>query len=158
MTRSEWLEALGALLSSETHLVANLANAAALLYEALPRINWAGFYLLDRGALWLGPFQGKSACVMIPWDKGVCGASFSDDKTLVVPDVHAFPGHIACDTASRSEIVVPLRMNGRAVGVLDIDSPEPDRFDENDRLFVEAAARLVESRMDWARVGYDLAL
>ena len=134
----------------------NLANAAALLWETLPDINWAGFYLLDDGALWLGPFHGKPACTHIGMDKGVCGAALSRNETLVVPDVHAFPGHIACDESSRSEIVVPLRANGRCIGVLDIDSPTVDRFSERDRLLLEEAVRILETRCAFARCGYNL--
>lgn len=126
------------------HRVANLANAAALLWEALPRINWAGFYCLEAGELILGPFQGKVACVKIPVGRGVCGTAAAENATQVVPDVHAFPGHIACDSASASEIVIPLRRDGAVWGVLDIDSPEPGRFTDADRAGLEAFAAIAE--------------
>ena len=128
------------------HPVANLANAAALLYDTLENINWAGFYLLEGETLVLGPFQGKSACIRIPKERGVCGAAVRKNETLVVPDVHCFAGHIACDSASASEIVIPLRKDGRVVGVLDIDSPIKDRFSQSDRESLEAFARLLETK------------
>ena len=121
-----------------------LANASALLYEALPDINWAGFYLVKDGALLLGPFQGKTACVRIEKGRGVCGTAWAEDAVQLVPDVHAFPGHIACDSASRSEIVVPLHRSGRVVGVLDIDSPVTGRFTEADRAGLERFASALE--------------
>lgn len=127
-----------ALLAGETDRVANAANFAALAYQALPRINWAGFYFYDGTELVLGPFQGKPACVRITLDRGVCGAAASQRLTQVVPDVHAFAGHIACDAASRSEVVVPLILDDALVGVWDVDSPEPGRFDEEDRQGLEA--------------------
>ena len=114
--------------------IANLSNISALLYQALPDINWVGFYLMQDGKLILGPFQGKVACVEIAIGKGVCGTAVAKNEIQLVPDVHAFPGHIACDGASRSEIVLPLRKNGEIIGVLDIDSPLPGRFTEKDRL------------------------
>lgn len=125
---------LEALLTGETNTIANLANASALLGQFLPRINWVGFYVLDenKNGLVLGPFQGLPACVRIPFGKGVCGTAAAERKTLRIEDVHAFPGHIACDAASRSEIVVPLIKDGELLGVLDIDSPETNRFDEED--------------------------
>lgn len=112
--------------------LANAANLCALLYHSLPNLNWAGFYLLRAGELVLGPFQGKVACVRIPLGQGVCGTAAQRRETIVVPDVHAFPGHIACDAASRSEIVLPLLQNARLWGVLDLDSPIPERFDQDD--------------------------
>lgn len=121
-----------------------LANASALLWESLEEINWAGFYLLRNGRLELGPFQGKTACTVIDLSKGVCGATASADMTQLVPDVHAFPGHIACDSASNSEIVVPLHRGGNLYGVLDIDSPVPGRFTEEDRAGLEAFAASLE--------------
>lgn len=124
--------------------VANLSNAAALLYDTLDRINWAGFYFLRGESLILGPFQGKPACVKIPLGKGVCGTAAQTDETLVVPDVHHFPGHIACDSASNSEIVIPLRRDGKVIGVLDIDSPVFDRFTDNDRQGLERFAAETE--------------
>ncbi|WNS81719.1 GAF domain-containing protein [Domibacillus sp. DTU_2020_1001157_1_SI_ALB_TIR_016] len=125
---------LEALLTGETNTIANLANASALLGQFLPRINWVGFYVLDetKNGLVLGPFQGLPACVRIPFGKGVCGTAAAEGKTLRIEDVHAFPGHIACDAASRSEIVVPLIKDGELLGVLDIDSPETNRFDQED--------------------------
>ena len=114
--------------------IANLSNITALLYQALPDINWVGFYLMQDGKLILGPFQGKVACVEIAIGKGVCGTAVAENEIQLVTDVHAFPGHIACDGASRSEIVLPLRKNGTIIGVLDIDSPLPGRFTEKDRL------------------------
>ncbi|PZM61873.1 GAF domain-containing protein [Paenibacillus dendritiformis] len=135
-----------ALIEGEPNLIANLANASALLWQGLKEINWAGFYLMDesREELVLGPFQGLPACIRIPLGRGVCGAAAREQRTLVVPDVHAFPGHIACDAASRSEIVVPMMKDGRLVGVLDIDSPVTDRFQEPDR---EALEKMVEALM-----------
>ena len=113
--------------------VANLANASALLWQELADINWAGFYKMKDGALVLGPFQGKPACIRIPVGRGVCGTAVAQDRTQLVPDVHQFPGHIACDCASNSEIVIPIHVNGEIWGVLDIDSPEFDRFSEADQ-------------------------
>ncbi len=129
---------LSALLEGESDWMANTANCAALLYHAMNAINWAGFYFLKNGELVLGPFQGKPACVRIAIGRGVCGTAAERRETLLVPDVHQFPGHIACDSASRSEIVVPLIQNGRLIGVLDIDSPITNRFDEQDRAGLEA--------------------
>lgn len=127
-----------ALLDGEHDRIANAANLSALAYQALPDLNWVGFYLFDGTELVLGPFQGKPACVRIPLNGGVCGAAASQRQTQLVPDVHAFPGHIACDAASRSEIVVPLVHQGELIGVWDVDSPVPDRFDEDDRQGMEA--------------------
>lgn len=132
---------LEALLAGESDLIANAANTAALLFDALPAINWAGFYFLRGGGLVVGPFQGKPACVRIPLGQGVCGSAAARRTTLVVPDVHAFPGHIACDSASRSEIVVPL-IGERLLGVLDVDSPRPGRFDDEDAHGLERLAAL----------------
>lgn len=130
---------LEALLAGESDLIANAANTAALLFDALPAINWAGFYFLRGGELVVGPFQGKPACVRIALGRGVCGTAAARRETIVVPDVHAFPGHIACDSASRSEIVVPL-IGERLLGVLDIDSPDPGRFDDADARGLERLA------------------
>ena len=135
---------LSALTDGVPHPIANYANAAALLWQTLPAINWAGFYLKDGDALILGPFQGKPACIRIPWGCGVCGTAARQGRTLVVDDVHAFPGHIACDAALRSEIVVPLYKDGECVGVLDIDSPDLARFTDADRQGLEAFARICE--------------
>jgi L-methionine (R)-S-oxide reductase len=134
---------LRALLEGESDHIANTANMAALLYHSLPDVNWAGFYLLKDGVLILGPFQGRPACVRIPLGKGVCGTAAQSRKTLVVPNVQDFPGHIACDTASKSEIVVPLVNNGQILGVLDIDSPSLERFDEVDRQGLERLAEIL---------------
>ncbi|KCV27347.1 GAF domain-containing protein [Bordetella bronchiseptica] len=127
-----------ALLAGEHDRIANAANFSALVYQALPDINWAGFYFHDGQELVLGPFQGKPACVRIALSRGVCGAAASQRRTQVVPDVHAFPGHIACDAASRAEIVVPLVHKGSLLGVWDVDSPLPGRFDDEDRAGMEA--------------------
>ena len=137
-------ENLEALVGGVPHKIANLANAAALLYESLEGINWAGFYLLEGDTLVLGPFMGKPACIEIPMGRGVCGASAAEKITLVVPNVHEFPGHIACDSASNSEIVVPLFKEGKVIGVLDIDSPHYSRFDERDRVGLEEFAKIIE--------------
>ena len=123
---------------------ANLANASALLWEHLPGINWAGFYKMTDGKLVLGPFQGKTACIVIPVGRGVCGAAVSEDKTQLVYDVHQFPGHIACDSASNSEIVIPLHVRGEIWGVLDIDSPHIGRFTESDKEGLEQFAKILE--------------
>ena len=133
---------LQALLEGETDLIANAANTAALLFDALPQINWAGFYFLKGAELVVGPFQGKPACVRIPLGKGVCGTAAAERRTLVVSDVHQFPGHIACDAASRSEIVVPLLSGSALLGVLDIDSPQRARFDAADAAGIERLAAL----------------
>jgi GAF domain-containing protein len=141
---------LESLLGGETDAVANLANAAALLYGSLPRINWAGFYILRGETLVLGPFQGKPACVRIELGRGVCGTAAARRETLVVPDVLAFPGHIACDAASRSEIVVPILDGGALRGVLDVDAPEKNRFGEADRAVLEECVRVMRPRIDWS--------
>lgn len=125
--------ALEGLISGETDAVANMANAAALIYETLPDVNWAGFYRNVNDELVLGPFQGRAACIRIAFGSGVCGTAAATRETQLVEDVHAFPGHIACDSASNSEIVVPLERDGELIGVLDIDSPITGRFDEEDR-------------------------
>jgi L-methionine (R)-S-oxide reductase len=133
---------LAGLLTGESDLIANAANTSALLYSALPEVNWAGFYFLRDGELVVGPFQGKPACVRIPVGKGVCGTAVQRRETLVVADVHEFPGHIACDAASRSEIVIPLVTKQRVFGVLDLDSPRPGRFDEDDQRGLERLAEI----------------
>ncbi|MBB2199217.1 GAF domain-containing protein [Gluconacetobacter sp. 1c LMG 22058] len=143
VTPDDLLDSVAAILAGEPDLIANAANVAALLFEALPRINWAGFYFLRDDQLVLGPFQGRVACTRIPLGKGVCGTAATRRETIVVADVHAFPGHIACDAASASEIVVPLLAGDRLIGVLDIDSPIPDRFTPQDRQLVEAVAALL---------------
>ncbi len=131
-----------ALLAGEPDRVANAANLSALVYHALPDLNWAGFYFFDGTELVVGPFQGLPACVRIPLDKGVCGAAASTRVTQRVADVHAFPGHIACDSASRSELVVPLTRGNDLVGVFDLDSPLPDRFDAEDQQGLETIAAI----------------
>jgi GAF domain-containing protein len=138
-------EELIGLLTGEQDFIANAANTSALLFDALPDINWAGFYFLRDGELVVGPFQGKPACVRIPLGKGVCGTAAANRKTIVVRDVHEFPGHIACDAASQSEIVVPLLRGDELLGVLDIDSPSVGRFDDADRRGIERLATLFVS-------------
>jgi L-methionine (R)-S-oxide reductase len=134
---------LAALLADETDFVANAANAAAAIFHSLPELNWAGFYFLRGNTLLLGPFQGKPACVRIPLGQGVCGAAAAERRSILVPDVAAFPGHITCDLASRSELVVPLIASGSVAGVLDLDSPRVARFDEEDRRGCEALAGVI---------------
>ena len=144
MTDYQTLNAqLRALIGGVPHRVANLANAAALLYHTLDGLNWAGFYLLKEDVLVLGPFQGKPACIEIPVGRGVCGTAVAEGKTQLVRDVHQFPGHIACDSASNSEIVVPICVEGRIVGVLDLDSPYVGRFTEEDQAGLEEFARIL---------------
>lgn len=148
MTNYEELTArLRGLIHGVPHFIANLANASALLYSELEDINWAGFYHIEQGRLVLAPFQGKPACIEIPLDKGVCGAAASGGETVLVENVHEFPGHIACDSASNSEIVIPIRKKGRVVGVLDIDSPLIDRFTETDREGLEAFVKALEDEL-----------
>lgn len=134
-----------ALAEEEGNFIPLLANASALLYEGLDDLNWAGFYLMDKGSLLLGPFQGKVACIRIPLGKGVCGTAALRDETIVVANVHDFPGHIACDGASNSEIVVPVHHGGKVAGVLDIDSPSLSRFTDGDRAGLEEFVRALES-------------
>lgn len=131
-----------ALIAGESDRIANAANLSALIFHALPRLNWAGFYFFDGQELVVGPFQGKPACVRIAIGRGVCGTAARTRQTQVIPDVHAFPGHIACDADSRSEIVVPLVLGDELIGVLDLDSPDSGRFDDTDRLGLEAVARV----------------
>jgi L-methionine (R)-S-oxide reductase len=147
----ELQQQLAALFAGERNGLANAANMSALLYEALPNLNWVGFYFLQAGELVLGPFQGKVACVRIALGRGVCGTAAERKETIIVPDVNAFPGHIACDTASRSEIVVPLIKGGRLLGVLDIDSPQIARFDQEDGVGLNAAAALLLQSSDLDR-------
>ena len=144
--------ALEALLAGETDALANLANASGLLAQSLEKINWCGFYLLRGGELVLGPFQGKPACVRIALGKGVCGTAAERRETLVVPDVALFPGHIACDPASQSEIVVPIREGDRLRAVLDIDAPEKNRFDEADKEGLEGFVRILVPHIDWKKL------
>ncbi|MDF2631739.1 MAG: hypothetical protein K0Q85_335 [Caproiciproducens sp.] len=138
-----------AVLEGERHVIPNLANASALLNEALSDINWVGFYLLHQNELLLGPFQGRLACVHVAVGKGVCGTAFSKDEVQLVRDVHQFPGHIACDSTSNSEVVVPLHWQGKIIGVLDIDSPILNRFDETDAHELEQLAKIIERSCDW---------
>ena len=135
---------LQALTDGVPYEVANLANSAALLWQTLPDINWVGFYKMEDGALVLGPFQGRPACIRISVGKGVCGTAVAEDMVQLVPNVHAFPGHIACDAASRSEIVIPVHKDEQIVGVLDIDSPHVARFDEEDKEGLEQFVKVLE--------------
>ena len=148
----ELQEQLAGLLSGESDGLANAANLAALYFNTLPDLNWFGFYLLRGAELVLGPFQGQVACVRIALGRGVCGTAARERQTLVVPDVHAFPGHIACDAASRSEIVVPLLAGERLMGVLDVDSPRENRFDADDARGLESAAKLLIECSDFSRL------
>lgn len=147
MTKTDYQQInaqLSSIISGVPYTMTNLANASALLFEKLERISWAGFYIIKEGKLVLGPFQGKVACTIIALGKGVCGTVAQQDRTLVVPDVNKFPGHIACDSASKSEIVIPMHRNGELFGVLDIDSPFFDRFDEEDRKGLEEFVSILE--------------
>ena len=141
---------LKALIQDVPYETANFANASALIWQALAHINWAGFYFMRDGILVLGPFQGKPACTRIAVGRGVCGTAVAEDKTQLVPDVHAFPGHIACDCASNSEIVVPIHKNGAVYGVLDIDSPLFDRFSLEDQAGLEALVQILEEMLKTA--------
>ena len=138
------------MIETEPHYVAALSNLSALIYESMDRLNWAGFYMMDKGSLLVGPFQGRPACIRIEIGKGVCGTAVKEKKIQRVADVHAFPGHIACDAVSRSEIVLPIRSGGRIVGVLDIDSPEPERFSEEDEKGLALLADLIGRAVDFA--------
>ena len=140
-----------ALIGGVPHVIANLANLSALLYQTLPGLNWAGFYLMERGRLVLGSFQGKPACIEIAVGKGVCGTAVARGETIVVKNVHEFPGHIACDDASLSEIVIPVHKRGRIIGVLDIDSPEEARFSDADREGLEKVVRVLEQELERAK-------
>ncbi|MBI5972741.1 L-methionine (R)-S-oxide reductase [Staphylococcus caledonicus] len=138
---------LASLIEDETNLIAILSNTSALLNDNLAQINWVGFYLIDNNELILGPFQGHPACVHIAIGKGVCGTAVSEDKTQLVEDVHAFPGHIACDANSKSEIVVPIHVNGEIIGVLDIDAPIKGRFNEKDAQGLQAIVSVLENQL-----------
>lgn len=140
-------KAADALTVGEPDGIANMANIAALLWQFLPDLNWAGFYRMVGNELVLGPFQGKAACIRIPLDKGVCGAAAATGETQRVDDVHAFPGHIACDADSRSELVVPVIRDGHVVAVIDLDSPKPARFDADDQTGIETLAALLANRV-----------
>ena len=150
------LEQADALTDGVSHPIANLSNLAALLFQGLEDINWCGFYLMDGGALMLGPFCGLPACIRIPLGRGVCGTAAAKNEVQLVPDVHAFPGHIACDSASNSEIVLPVHANGHVVGVLDIDSPTIGRFDETDQEKLSALIRHLEACCDFSHTSYTL--
>ena len=141
------LNAADALSAGEPDAVANMANISALLWQYLPDLNWAGFYRMLDGELVLGPFQGKAACIRIPLDKGVCGAAARTGQVQCVEDVHAFPGHIACDADSRSELVAPVLRNGKVIAVIDLDSPIPVRFDTEDIAGISALAELLSNRI-----------
>ncbi len=136
-------DAARAITAGEPDSVANMANVAALVWQFVPQLNWAGFYRMVDGTLVLGPFQGKAACIRIPLGQGVCGAAAASGETQLVPDVHAFPGHIACDAASASELVVPVLKDGKVVAVIDLDSPEPGRFDGEDAKGIELLAEVM---------------
>lgn len=148
-------EQLSGLLEGERDVTANLANASALLNETLEDLNWVGFYLRRGEELVLGPFQGRVACIRIPLGRGVCGTAAALDEIQLVPDVHQFPGHIACDGASNSEIVLPLHSGGKVVAVLDIDSPSLNRFQPSDREGLLQCARIIEAACDWDDRGWD---
>ena len=147
MNYQELIMQVDALTAGVPHLVANLANASAAIWQEMDRINWAGFYLMEGGKLVLGPFQGKPACIEIAVGKGVCGTAVAERKTQLVEDVHQFPGHIACDCASNSEIVVPMYKNGEVFGVLDIDSPYYARFTKDDQAGMEELVRVLEKNL-----------
>ena len=147
MDYKELILQVDALTAGVPHKTANLANTAAAIWHALEKINWAGFYQMEEGTLVLGPFQGKPACIEIPVGKGVCGTAVAEKQTQLVEDVHQFPGHIACDSASNSEIVVPIWKNGEIFGVLDIDSPYYARFSEEDQKGLEALVRVLEKNL-----------
>lgn len=149
-------EQMKSMLEGEKDVIANLSNCSALLNEALTDINWVGFYLMKKNELILGPFQGKLACIHIPIGKGVCGTAVKTKKIQLVKDVHEFPGHIACDSASRSEIVIPLMLQDKVIGVLDIDSPSVARFDEVDAKELEEIAQLILEGCAWEiEIRYD---
>ncbi|MCR5344491.1 MAG: GAF domain-containing protein [Lachnospiraceae bacterium] len=148
-------EQLKALAEDEPNYMPVLSNAAAILYAGMEDLNWAGFYLMDKGSLLLGPFQGKVACIRIAPGKGVCGTAVRDDKAQLVENVHDFPGHIACDSASNSEVVIPLHKNGKVVGVLDIDSPSIARFKQEDLEGLTVFAKALEEVTDFEGISFD---
>ena len=139
----ELVGAARAIVDGEPDVVANMANLSALIWQFLPQLNWAGFYRMVDGELVLGPFQGKAACIRIPLGQGVCGTAAANGETQLVPDVHAFPGHIACDAASASELVVPVKRGGQVIAVIDLDSPVLNRFDADDAAGIEALAHAI---------------
>lgn len=141
-----------ALMEGEAHPLPAMANLSALLFSSLEGLNWAGFYLMESGSLMLGPFQGKTACVRIPLGRGVCGAAAAQDAPQIIRDVHAFAGHIACDSASRAELVIPIHADGRVVGVLDLDSPETGRFTDADRDGLLPLVGALEALCDWTKL------
>ena len=147
MLYEEMIAQVRSLTEGVPYPIANLANTAAVIWQGMDRLNWAGFYLMEDGALVLGPFQGKPACIRIPVGKGVCGTAVKEARTVRVEDVHRFPGHIACDSASNSEIVVPIFKNGEIYGVLDLDSPYFARFSEEDQAGLEALVRILEGAL-----------
>lgn len=151
-----FVEEIAALIAPDIHPLSSLANIAAHIYSGMDDILWAGFYLLHHDMLVLGPFQGTVACTRIAPSRGVCGAAFSQSKSLLVPDVHAFPGHIACDARSRSELVVPLCHAGKPVGVLDLDSESLSRFTDADLARMEAVAHCVEQHLDFAGLSFHI--
>jgi GAF domain-containing protein len=140
------------LAEDEPNYIPVMSNASALLYENMEDLNWAGFYIMNKGSLMLGPFQGKVACIRIELGKGVCGTAAQSNETQLVKDVHQFPGHIACDSASNSEIVVPIHSDGKVVAVLDIDSPSLGRFDENDKEGLEQFVKALEETVDFTEL------
>jgi len=150
------LSQVRALTDGVSHPIANLANTAALLWQGMQEINWCGFYLMDHGALMLGPFCGLPACIQIPLGRGVCGTAAQKDEIQRVYNVHDFPGHIACYSASNSEIVIPIHAQGKVIGVLDIDSPDVGRFDEEDHAYLCRLVHLIETACDFSRCGYTL--
>ena len=143
---------LKSLAEDDHNYIPLLSNASALIYDSLPDLNWAGFYIMNKGSLMLGPFQGKVACIRIELGKGVCGTAAQSNETQLVKDVHQFPGHIACDSASNSEIVVPIHSDGKVVAVLDIDSPSLSRFDENDKEGLEQFVKALEETVDFTEL------
>jgi L-methionine (R)-S-oxide reductase len=143
----ELVQSADALTSTESDSIANMANVAALLWEYLPDVNWTGFYRVVDGELVLGPFQGKAACIRIPFGRGVCGTAAQTGETQLVEDVHAFPGHIACDANSASELVVPVKRDGKVIAVVDLDSPSRGRFDHDDVLGIEALVAVIAERI-----------
>ncbi|ORX77568.1 GAF domain-containing protein [Anaeromyces robustus] len=145
-------EQIKSLAEDEPNFIPVLSNASALIYDNLDNLNWAGFYLMNKGSLLLGPFQGKVACIRIALGKGVCGTSAQNDETLVVPNVHEFPGHIACDSASNSEIVIPIHKDGKVIGVLDIDSPNLNRFTEEDKEGLENFVKVLEEITEFSNL------
>ena len=145
---NELLKVFPSLIEYDLHDISVLANASAILNQYLDNINWVGFYINKSNTLLLGPFQGKVACTTIPFDKGVCGACATSNTTIIVPDVHEFPGHIACDSASQSEICIPINVNGKFYGLLDIDAPIKNRFSQEDKINLEKIVSIIESKLN----------